>query len=1456
MALTHRSPHGFLGGVRRAPLALLAGLILVVGLAQAPATAAPSGSKATVSTELTAKLAAGGSTQFLVYLRDRADLSAAKSLPATQKAERVYLDLKSTADRSQASVKAFLDERKVSYKAYFIANVLSVTGDQSLVDALAARGDVLRIDPVRVHKLEEPTQGTAQATVDAVEWGIANIKAPDVWSTYGDRGEGIVVASVDSGVQFDHPALVNQYRGNLGGGTFDHNYNWFDPAGICPTAAPCDNNDHGTHTMGTMVGSDGGANQVGVAPGAKWIAAKGCEVNTCTDTSLLAAAQWIAAPTDLNGNNPRPDLAPNIVNNSWGGDGGDLWYQASVDAWIAAGIFPMFSNGNEGPGCNTSGSPGDYPETYSAGAYDINNAIAGFSSRGASAVDGGLKPNISAPGVNVRSSIPGGYAAFNGTSMASPHVSGTVALIWSAAPALKGDIAATKALLDSTATDTDNTSCGGTAADNNVFGEGRLNAFLAVTNAPRGPSGTVSGVVTDASTGTPIAGATITSGTRTATSAADGSYSLTVPAGDQPVTVTKFGYHDATATVTVTDGGTTTQDFALTPAPNVTVSGKVTDGSGHGWPLYAKIVIPGHAPVFTDPFTGKYSVVLPGNTTHTFTTSAQVPGYSTTTTSVTLAAAAKTVNLALPVAADCTAPGYAVNFSSPLLSQSFDATTTPAGWTVANATATGGWQFNDPGARGNLTGGTGGFAIADSDKFGSGTTIDTSLVTPVVDLTGQSLPYLKFNSDYRSFSNSFSDVDVSTDGTTWTNVFHESTTSVRGPRVVQLALPQLANAATAQIRFHYKGTWAWWWEVDDVSVVNRACLPTPGGIVSGFVTDANTTAGLVGAKVGSGDVPADTALTVGTPDDPAASDGFYYLFSTATGAHPFTATKSPYTAVSKSVTVVADSVKRADFALKAPRLEVSPATVQSFQPYGSVRKTTVTLTNTGSAPATVNVLERNGGFQILSRTGANLVTNKLPGKASIALRGVKAGIKAQPAASPSDAWTSIADYPQEVFDNAAATLNGKVYSVGGGIDTGLENKAYVYDPGTGAWAALPNMPVGRTKPAAVATGGKIYVLGGWSASGAPVNTVDVFDPATGAWSTVAGAVNPAPRAAAGAGLANGKIYLVGGCTDDACDHSADNVVFDPATGAFSAAAAYPQSVAWMSCGGIGSKVYCAGGSGDEDFTNGFSYDPNANAWSPIADMPIDLWGSAGSAAGGLLVLAGGVTGGSTAITNETIAYDPATNAWTNAPNAQFSVYRGAGSCGAYKIGGSPSSFVGSADSEVLPGLEQCDEASDVPWLSETPATFTIAAGKSKAITVSLTATAEAGVAQPGKYTGQLGFSAETPYPVGTVAVEMNVSPPPSWGKITGTVAGLSCSGTHVGVKAVVQLNSQTTPGVKFTLHAAADGSYEYWIPKGTYQIIVAKDGWIPQAGTVKIEAGIVKTVDFLLDSDPPCPSGI
>lgn len=460
------------------------------GLAQAPAYGQPSGIDK-IEPALLAQAEQDGNASYLVHFDARADLKRAFAMTDSDARGRfVYDALKQVATSSQARVLEYLRLQRLAghvtlVKPFLSVNAIGVTSNDASLVGLAAFDEILRIESARPVAVPRPIPGTQEAKINGIEWGVARVGAPEVWAN-GFRGEGIVVANIDTGVQFDHPALVGQYRGNLGAGSFDHNYNWWDPNNNCgtPSSAPCDNSDHGSHTMGTMIGDDGGANQIGVAPGAEWMACKGCGALFCSSFSLLECADFILAPWDLSGANPDPTKRPHVVNNSWGGGGGDPWYKAAVDSWIAAGIFPAFSNGNSGSGCSTSGSPGDYQQSFSSGAIDINGNIASFSSRGPSVFGGVSKPDIAAPGVNVRSSVPpNSYANFNGTSMASPHTAGMVALLWSQYPNLVRDVVGTVNKLRPAAEITNTAQgCGGdgpTDHPNNVFGWGIADAFAA-----------------------------------------------------------------------------------------------------------------------------------------------------------------------------------------------------------------------------------------------------------------------------------------------------------------------------------------------------------------------------------------------------------------------------------------------------------------------------------------------------------------------------------------------------------------------------------------------------------------------------------------------------------------------------------------------------------------------------------------------------------------------------------------------------------------------------------------------------------------------------------------------------------------------------------------------------------------------------------------------------------------
>jgi N-acetylneuraminic acid mutarotase len=962
-----------------------------------------------------------------------------------------------------------------------------------------------------------------------------------------------------------------------------------------------------------------------------------------------------------------------------------------------------------------------------------------------------------------------------------------------------------------------------------------------------GPHGQVTGTVTDAGTGSPIAGASITAGDASALSDAAGHYTMSVPIGTYDITYAAFGYASKTITgVAVAENATVTENVALSAVARSTISGVVTDASGHGWPLYARITVDGipGGPVFTDPATGHYSLSLPQGQTYTLHITAAYPGYQAVTQNVTLGTSAVNANVSVPVdSVACNAPGYTVHFNG--TTEAFNATTAPPGWTVTNAAGTtGGWQFTDDGARGNLTGGTGGFAIVDSDHLGSGNHQDTVLTTPAADFTSVSNPSISFDTDYRAFSGQSADVDVSVDGgATWSNIWEFTTTSFRGPAHVDLPVPTAANKAGVLFRFHFISSFGWWWELDNVFVGSRSCDPISGGLVVGEVKDANTGNGITGATVTTADAPGVSATTAATPEDPNLSDGFYWLFSPVVGSHPFTAAKSKYTSVTAAVNVQENYTVRKNFTLKAGQITVTPTSISKTVPWAGTATANITVKNTGTAPATVNVGEQPGGSTPLLTGGAPL--HQVNGKfSSHSLKGQgkatgKAPVNAEPADAP---WTAIANYPTAIQDNVAAVYNGKLYSAFGYTGSNDVSSLYVYDPESGSWSPLASAADTREKPAAAFINGKFYAVGGWGASGDPDAKLEIYDPASNSWST--GAASPKPYAGSGTAVLNGKLYVIGGCTGSACG-VADVEVYDPASNSWSAAASYPEAIAWQSCGTIGTKIYCAGGTTDAgSVVRGYAYDASGNSWTPIASMPADLWGSASTAASGLLLISGGVTGNGASITNKGYAYNPQNDAWTALPNANQTLYRSGSACGLYRVGGSPGGLsappVNAA--EVLPGFTDCDAVADVSWLSLSPTTLTLQPGKSAKIVVTLNADVP-DITQPGTYTASITVATDTPYPVASVGVSMTVNPPKTWGKIAGHVTSAVDGSPIAG--ATIQID---TWAASYTLKTDKNGYYQLWLDvrNNPLQVICAKDGFQPQVKKVKITKGGTTTTDFVL----------
>lgn len=583
-------------------------------------------------------------------LTEQADLSAASAIEDWDaRGWAVYNALTDVAERTQPAVMATLQQfnnrsQAIEIKSFWIVNLVSLRGDRATIEALAALPQVKQIIPHMKLELPEPVEmSSTDQSPDAIEWGITKIGAPLVWSTYGVTGAGAVAANVDTGVQYNHPALVNQYRGNLGGGVFDHNYNWYNPApnATCPNPnVPCDDNGHGTHTMGTEIGYDGGANQIGVAPGAKWIAAYGC----CPDNeALLEAQQWMLAPTDLAGDNPDPTMRPHVLNQSWGGPGGSLIFDDVIASLRASGIFPSFSAGNYGAGgaagCGRLGSPGDNPSAFNVGATTSSDAIASFSSRGPNPFTGATGPEVSAPGNGVRSSYPtNAYASASGTSMASPHVAGAVALLISLEPKLAGQIEQLEELLRKTATPLTSTqTCGGVPGSqvpNNVFGWGRIDVKAAADMVYQ--AGVIQGTVTVG--GVPTAGVTVSytrlGKTLTTTTDANGFYKVLAGAGLWNMSATIFGQSVTAAGVGVMQNAVTVQNFAIPAIAVHTVSGVVSDAiSSVGVPAMLLIADqPLLAPVWASA-TGAYSMSVPAGTWNLVVSH---PGYDTATQSITV----------------------------------------------------------------------------------------------------------------------------------------------------------------------------------------------------------------------------------------------------------------------------------------------------------------------------------------------------------------------------------------------------------------------------------------------------------------------------------------------------------------------------------------------------------------------------------------------------------------------------------------------------------------------------------------------------------------------------------------------------------------------------------------------------------------------------------------------------
>ncbi|MBN1659653.1 MAG: carboxypeptidase regulatory-like domain-containing protein [Anaerolineae bacterium] len=1357
-----------------------------------------------------------GQADFFIVFKDTADLSPAYSMSWHDRGYFVVDTLKAMAERSQVNVRKWLAEQNIRYTVFWINNSLFVHADQAALEALAAFPEVAELKGNHVaHIFDDEPAGASQVEGEimapAYPWNITFPMADQVHAQYGVKGQGVVVGGMDTGAEYTHMGLVQNYRGCLNPPTctvFDHTYSWYDPSSSCG-GAPCDTDGHGTATMGIMAGDDDPALPtgawIGMAPDAQWIHCLGCPYGSCPDYDTTACAQWFLAP----GGNP--NLRPQVVNHSWGtwspNDCQGNAFQTELMAYRAADIVPAFAAGNVGDACNSSTSPANNtdpagnPIAFASGAHGIDGSLDYYSSCGWNACNPTkLFPDVASPGLNSCTTGTGNTynCSFGGTSSASPHTAGCVALVRSANPTLS--VADVEQVIRDAANDVDDTSCGGTIDWNNRYGEGHLDCYEAVQLAGVGGMGTLNGTVTDANTSLPLEDASIDATltpTRTWHTTTDelGYYEVRVMTGTLTVEAWKYGYVPAVTSTNVYSGVTTTENFALYPAVMYTVDGTVTDATT-GWPLYARIDIDGYPynPVWTDPETGYYSVSLAEGVAYDFVVNAWVPGYLPAGALVGPLTGNTTVDFALDVdQGACIAPGYQMSLTDYFFDDfeaGYTAWTMDGLWNPENQSDTCGSIVAPFPSPTNASY----YGLDGVCTFNNGATNSGSLtMSAPTSLPAAGAAFLSFASYEQTecsgdcgYDNRY--VEISSDGgASWTLLGEAASEGAWYTAWFDLGAYVGSNV---QIRFRFDTVDSavndyFGWMVDDVAIQTGVCEPQAGGLVVGNTYDLNTGLPLAGVTVAN-DAGYST-VSVPTPDDPAVDDSFYTLFSPP-GDHLFTASKSLYGSTSLTVTMVSGTTVEQDFYLGTGELVANPTSLAVTLDMGLTDTEPLTLTNVGNADANFEIAELDRGFE----------PARMPGHGQWLYQAMAA---VEMAANRSGQQLAYPKAYRWQPDAPAAALNILVYA-----------DDYIHiAPNTFLDQALQALGLGYTA----------HYDGDWTGFEA--------DLTGGTWDLVlVGDDNYGPPESVFTALNN---HVLGG----------GKLVFHGWT-----VASYASHPLWSTLG----FTFISNDTDPPDPI--YWWDPGHPIFTTPQAVPeftvltSGIYGTYGQYVeplAGLEAIAGYTTPGP----------DPNQAAMVVA-NEGRTVFKG------FLDGQNSADLDGDSAfdgvelwTNLIDGIQH-GFAGDVPWLSEDPISGTVPVAGHQVIDVTFDST---GVTQPGDYQATLSINNDTPYGPLQVPVTMTVVPPPTYGKLEGTVIGLGYCDTDPAPLEEAEMIVESSLGVSWTLATDEAGHYLIWLDQANSPLTIHvtypehEDGL---AAGVLVTGQQTTTVDFYLRWLQPCLS--